>query len=316
MTTGMVSSFMTEILALAAQREITIRDIRLTLDNYYTMEGSARQGTMTGGARSPELEVEIDADADRNDLVALAAQAVDASPINGLLRHVHHSLFTLVHNGRRIPTGRVAELSRPPEPDPCSLFDQAAMAPVQPIDEPIRKLVEAEQVEGVPGGAKTSLQEHQSRTLHVRGVCTVRGDGVKVIEQSLFAPIGSTFRYLSDEAPEFGGKGLAPDAATYLSAGIGFCFMTQLGRYADIMRRDLGDYRICQDTFFSPGGASGGTGSPGVASPVETHLYVDTGEDDEFARMLLDMGEQTCFLHALCRTEVRAKVRVRQGLAV
>jgi hypothetical protein len=49
MTTGMVSSFMSEIVALARRRKVALRAIRLVQDNYYTMVGSALQGTMTGG---------------------------------------------------------------------------------------------------------------------------------------------------------------------------------------------------------------------------------------------------------------------------
>ncbi|NIO43025.1 MAG: OsmC family peroxiredoxin, partial [Burkholderiales bacterium] len=41
---------MNEILALAAQRDITINNITLVQDNFYTMEGSALRGTMVGGA--------------------------------------------------------------------------------------------------------------------------------------------------------------------------------------------------------------------------------------------------------------------------
>jgi len=65
-----------------------------------------------------------------------------------------------------------------------------------------------------------------------------------------------------------------------------------------------------QDIHFSKGGASGGTGQAGRADPVETHVYLHSLEDDEFARAALDMGEQTCFLHAFCRTDLKAKVRV------
>jgi organic hydroperoxide reductase OsmC/OhrA len=161
------------------------------------------------------------------------------------------------------------------------------------------------------GFAGSSLAEHQDRTLHVRGICTLRPDGLKQVEQQLFNPHGSIFHFLSDEAPENGGLGRAPDACTYISAGIGFCFMTQLGRYAKISKRDLRDYRIVQDTHFSLGGASGGTGAAGEADPVETHVHLASGEDDEFARTALDMAEQTCFLHALCRTELKTRIRIR-----
>ena len=220
-TIGMVSMVMNELTALAAERGIELRDVRLILDNYYTMEGSALRGTMVGGALAPELRIEIDSGAETAALQNLAVEAVAATPVNGLLKLEHRSLFTLMTNGRQIELGRVASLDRPSDPDPGDHFAEVEISQAPVAGEAIRKLVAAEQVSGVPHGVSSSLKESQSRTLHVRGVCTIRDDGVKEIEQSLFKPIGSTFRYLCDEAPEHGGRGLAPDAASYLSAGIG-----------------------------------------------------------------------------------------------
>ena len=42
-------------------------------------------------------------------------------------------------------------------------------------------------------------------------------------------PTGSVFRFLSDDSVRFGGKERAPSGLAYVSAGIAFCFMTQLG---------------------------------------------------------------------------------------
>ena len=42
---------------------------------------------------------------------------------------------------------------------------------------------------------------------------------------------------------------------------------------------------------------------PPEAAPVETHVHLQTGESDETAQEMLDISEQTCFLHAFCRTE-------------
>ncbi|MBT6032618.1 MAG: OsmC family peroxiredoxin, partial [Kordiimonadaceae bacterium] len=114
----------------------------------------------------------------------------------------------------------------------------------------------------------------------------------------------SIFHFMSDE------EGRAPNAISYISAGIGFCYMTQLGRYAKIAKKDMSSYTITQDTHFSKGGASGGTGKPGTADPVETHVYIDSEQDDDFARTVVDMGEQTCFLHAFCRTDLKAKIKI------
>lgn len=302
--TGMVSSYMNEIEALAATRGLEIDDIELTLQNHYSMEGSALAGTMLGGALHPELSVQIVADADAADLDELVHDAVAASPVNGLLHGVQDSLFALSWNGARIPVGRVQGLEAEIEADPGSRFSEVEIADVPVAEDLMVKVKPAEQVEGVPGGVNTSLQESQSRRLHVQARCRRRDDGVKVIHENLFRPIGSEFRFLSDEAPAAGGAGLAPDAATYLSAGLGFCFMTQFGRYASITKKRLDEYRIVQDTHFSPGVGSSGRPEPGRAEPVETHVYLVTPEGEDFARMTLDMGERTCFLHATCRTDL------------
>lgn len=309
LTAGMVASYMNELVALAGQRDLHIGDVRLTLDNFYTMEGSALRGTMVGGALPPELAVEIDAAADSATLTKLSADAVDASPLNGLLRGERISRFTLMHNGRPVEPARVAALDAPALPDANDRYDDVDVDGPSQADELMQQLSPA-QVDHGEGGAGSSLRAEQKRTLHVRGICTVRADGVKVIEVQLFKPTGSSFQFLSDEPEGGGGHGRAPDAATLISAGIAFCFMTQFGRYAAITKKRLDRYRIIQDTHFSAGGASGGTGKPGAADPVETHVYLESQEDDDFARTLVDMGEQTCFLHALCRTDLKPKLRL------
>jgi hypothetical protein len=291
---------MNEISMLARARGLDINDLELTLANHYSMEGSALKGTMLGGARRPELTVGVAADADQADLEELVHEAVAASPINGLLRGVNESLFTLTWNGAQIPVGAVKSLDGGREPDPGPHFSGVAVGDAPVADDLMIKVKPADQIEGVPGGVNTSLQESQSRTLHVQARCRLRADGLKVIHENLFRPIGSEFRFLSDEAPESGGQGRAPDAMTYLSAGIGFCFMTQFGRYASITKKRLDEYRIVQDTHFGPGNAD----------PVETHVYLVTPEGEEFARKTLDMGERTCFLHATCRTDLDIDIDV------
>jgi hypothetical protein len=307
--TGLVASYMNEITALAAARSVAISDARLTLDTFYSMEGSALQGTMMGGAAAPRLVAEVATGADDDTVRRLILDAVATSPATGLFKGVLNSRFNLSHNGAEINVGRVEALNVPIETDPGQAFDLVEVASITTAENLMVRLKPADEVEGVPGGAGSSLQESQSRRLHVRAVCTVRDDGVKEIVENLFSPIGSEFRFLSDEAPGFGGSGLAPDASTFVSAGLGFCFMTQFGRYARITKRKLDEYRIVQDTHFTPG-AAGGRDVPARAEPVETHVYLATPEEEDFSRRTLDMGEQTCFLHATCRTDLGIDVEV------
>ena len=135
---------------------------------------------------------------------------------------------------------------------------------------------------------------------------------MKQIQQMQYSPHGTSFNFLSEEAPQNGGQGRAPDANSYISAGIAFCFMTQFGRFVKMANLELSDYRIVQDSHFSLGGASGGTGKAGEADPLETHVYLETKEPDDVAKEMLDMSEQTCFLHAFCRTDMKTKLKIHR----
>ena len=310
LSTGMAASYMTELLALAKERGILVRDVALVQDNFYTMEGSALRGTMTGGALPVELEVRLRSEAATEVLQTLAGDAVEASPINGLMRGAHASLFSARRNGTTVALGAVRSIAPLAEPDPRETLARRVPASARLDRALVERAAAAAAVEGIAGGAHSSLKDAQSRTLHLRAMCTVRPDGVKEIEQHLYSPLGSTFRFLCDEAESRGGRGTAPDAASYMAAGIAFCFMTQLGRYAKIAKRNLHQYNVIQDVHFSLGGASGRTGVPGQADAVETHVYLTSADDDGFARKVVEMGEQTCFLHAFCRTDLAPKVRV------
>jgi uncharacterized OsmC-like protein len=309
MTTGMVSSFATELLALADDRGVDLRDLTLVQDNYYTMNGSAFRGTMEGGALPVDLTVRADADVDDDELRSLVERAVEMAPIHGLMTEARHSRFKLALGGVELTPDGVTELDGSMLADPGPTFERLSYD-ADRRDPPLlhrtgrttEPLPEADQK--YTSGEGSSLEAEQDRLLHVRGVCTLRDDGLKHVEVKLFSPIGTVFELLSEEPAGRGGRGRAPDAGTYVAAGLGFCFMTQFGRYADIVRKELSEYRIVQDTHFSAGGATGGTGDPGRAEPVETHVFLDSPEGEGFAREVLDMSEQTCFLHAFCRTDL------------
>ena len=307
MTVGMVSSWMNAVLDAARARGVTVRDFELVQDNRYTMAGSALNGTMTGGALPVELEARIDADAAWDEVRELVAAATRRASVYDVLRRPHTSRFNLTVNGVEAQVGRAARLDGGRPADPAPAFSR--VAPADAAEVPVVRLEAVKPVAGVAGGAGTSLRAEQRRQLHLRAICRRRPDGVKEIEQQLHSPLGSTFRFLSDEPSQGGGAGAAPSAASYMAAGVAFCFMTQLGRYAAILGKDLRGYRLVQDTrfparFAGSGEAPSGAGAAlaAVAGGVGTHVYLDTNEGVEFARRCLDMGEQTCFLHALYRT--------------
>ena len=306
LSVGMAASFMNEIVALAEQRNVELRQLRLIQDNYYTMKGSMPKRTMVGGAENIDLQVEIDCDLDDGQLNDFLIGATFASPLNGLMRGSLTSLFKLARNGTELSTGKVAELDGPLFPDPGRQFEATKPASSKlDLMEPVGPTPKKDVVMGT-ASASSSLADEQDRRLNIGAVAVLRDDGIKDIQQMQYSPYGTSFRFLSSE------DGRAPDANSLISAGIGFCFMTQFGRFVSMLKLDLPDYRIVQDTHFSLGGASGGTGKPGEADPVETHVYLKTSESEDTAREMLDISEQTCFLHAFCRTDLKTNLRVRR----
>lgn len=313
LTAGMVAATMNEILALADQRGVAIRRLKLTQDNLYTLKGSIPARTMMGGALPVELEVEIDCDLDEAELNQFLMDAIHGSPLNGLMHGVHESLFTLSKNGQALAPRNVAALDAPQPPPPSQSLQNAQ--PEETGEVLVEKLAlsPAFGPDGAGHPAGKTLPDDGSRLLHVRGVCALRDDGLKDITTMLHDPRGTSFKFVSEEAPVNGGQGRAPDAATLISAGIGLCFMTQFGRFASAGAFDLQDYGVIQDTHFSLGGATGGTGKAGEADPVETHVYLTSSSDDDLAREMLDMSERTCFLHAFCRTDMKTKLKVTRA---
>jgi len=308
MTTGMVASYSNAIREVAAERGITVQDLELVHDNYYTMTGSALRGDMTGGALNPEIQIRLETDADEPTVESLVSAAVDRSPATGLLHGELENAFSLSLNGERIETGRVADLDGEMLDAPAATFDSIPRDHDEqdpPLGRNTGRLTEAFTGDRskYTSGESSSLASEQDRVLHLRGRGTLAEDGLTSVEVKLYSPQGSIFELLSDEPVGHGGDGRAPGAASYLAAGIGFCFMTQFGRYADIVDKELSDYAIVQDTHFGEG----------EAVPVETHVFLESPEGDSFARDVLDMAEQTCFLHALCRTDLEPEVTLTAG---
>ena len=308
---GLILSFMREIEALAETRGVSLSGLTLVQDNRYTMEGSALKGSMVGGALPVELTAQAGGPADDDTLRQLVSDAVAGAPVSGLLKDTLTSLFTLTHNGEAAPPARVAALKGQPLADPAPVFDRAVPDPdAEFADDIILKTQSAEQVTG-EGGAGSSLQAEQKRVLHMQTVARRRDDGLVEATIHLFNPKGSQFRFLGD----IDSTGRAPQGLDYLSAGIAFCYLTQMGRFAHIAKLTLDNYRIVQDTGFSVPGTAARRGTAPLSRPVETHVHVDSPADRTDIQRLTDMSEQTCFLHAACRTPLKTKIKIDRNAA-
>ncbi len=299
---GMILSLMEELLKHARAAGVELRALMVHQDSYYTVEGSALRGDMTGGARPVELSVEVEADADFDTAAGLLRLAERTSPAQAYMRRLHANTFALCLQGEAWPVARVRPSARPLAPHPDPIFEGARPASKAGSEaEIITKVRGAEQL--TEGGTASSLQVEQKRTLHLRGTASLRPDGLKEATVQLVKPSGSVYRFLSAE-PEPDGRQAAPSSLAYLSAGVAFCFMTQLGRYARIVKQPLDAYHIDQENVYRL------QDGEAVCDPVDTHVFVDAGLTPEQGQQLVSMGEQTCFLHAAMRTENPSHLRL------
>ncbi len=300
---GMAFSYLNRVVRLAQAQSIDLKSLSLHQDNYYTMQGSALRGDMIGGGRPVEMAVQVRAEAPNDQLASLLERAAPSCPAHAYMRHELQNTFHLASNGQRLTPARVSPSPAEPQPDPAPDLDSAAPAPGWNEEtDIIEKVRSAEALKGVEGGAGSSLQTEQKRTLHVKSEAGLRADGLLVAEVTLLKPIGSTFRFRSDRSGR-----QAPPPLSYLAAGIGFCYLTQLGRYAQIVKIDLQGYRVVQDNFFQREAGDEPTAVVRPA-PVDTHLFLDLEADAEAAERLLWMGERTCFLHASMRDSYPSRI--------
>jgi uncharacterized OsmC-like protein len=297
---GMQFSFLSEVLQAARRRDISLDALSLEVDNRYSMQGSFLRGDALGGAVPSELSVSVESGASSSDIARIVREAVARCPAQAHMRDVLINTFAFSVNGGAVD---LDDLARPQ--GPALSYDESrfeSLRPAATTSHPIiEKLETAATVVGVEGGAGSSLQDEQKRTLHVHGESRWLGGMRTECDIQLFKPIGSTFRFQCDETAVKGGEGHAPPPMAYLSAGIGFCFMTQIGRYAQIIKQPLEGYAIVQDNFFGPPEESGDGAS---AEPTQTHVFVDAEQGPAVGANLVTVGERTCFLHAAMRSEL------------
>lgn len=299
---GMAASLGTGICNAVAGHGKSVRTLQITQDNMYTMEGSAVRGTMLAGALPVELSIAADTDLSETTLREAVLSAIGACPIDHLMRTALEDTFSLTLNGVAASTGTVRPSPNAIPEDPAALLLHHGPLPGNSgAREIIGKLEATESVFDEDHGAGAAMKDSQKRQLHLRAILEISDDGLFEIRVQIFKPIGSIFRFLAESSAASCEEPRAPHGLTYVSAGIAFCFMTQLGRYAGIMKKKLDAYGIVQDTAFDI--------ENGTCLPVDTHSFLTIDDELESAQKIIDMGEQTCFLHGACRGSNKTRLR-------
>lgn len=303
-TAGLAAQLMSDYLAEAADRDIRIDHLEMSVDNFFTMEGSALKGTMAAGVDPVRLAITVAGDADVKELEDIAVIALEDRSAGGItLRDELVSRFSIKLNNRPVRWSGEDAPTMDTLADPAAALEALQPAAAEGHAEDIIR--KDDSAPSPPTEDAVGLKSDQKRVVHVHTDARLRSDGLKELAVQCIQPAGSRFVFLSDDAADVGGQERAPSGLAYLSAGVAFCFMTQLGRYAQIKQQDLSGYRIVQDTVFRHGNPY----DP-AALPVDTFVCLDSGNPVADNLQLVHMGEQTCYLHAAFRNEVDVELKV------
>lgn len=122
----------------------------------------------------------------------------------------------------------------------------------------------------------------------------------------------SQYELFADEGPRLGGENSAPRPLTYFLMSVGFCAMTQLHRYGEMMKITLRNTRVTvRSGFRTDGSVLRGTNK---ASTVGFEVEFDVESDDppEKVAACIDAAERGCFvMQAILEpTEVKRMVRL------
>jgi uncharacterized OsmC-like protein len=282
----------------AAERGIALEAITIRVVNHYWLTGSFIHGTGEGHAEAPDIEVQVQSPASADTVETLVAAAMDASPAIAYLRApLVGNTFALYINGRRRQVEGVANSASPDAGDPYRVY---ARAP-RPLDANGRRdiVMKTGRVEqGEPQLAAPTVTNKLIRNIFGDGK-PVGSEGPFEIDTFLGVPGASHFKLMSDE----GDGGAAPCGLSLLSAGIAFCYMTQLSRYIENMKMNIHGVRLVQ---FNPTVAE----LKAAVEPIDTHLFLNGEAAEESHLQLLTIAARTCYLHAAAKTPVEPNVRI------
>lgn len=295
---GLCGDLQGRIAALAGSRGLAGAVAALHLRNFYWFTGSFAKGTGEGHAEPPEVRVRPAHGADETAVRDLIRDAINASPAFAAVRKALENTFALTINGRRRAIGSMPTSDAPDAPDPFVTHS----SPPRPhpgadrIPDPIRKTPQVEEGALVPAPSGTTTKIIRT----VSGLSTMQENGVSATDSWLELPGVSHFVMRADDRPD---HDEAPTGLAHMTAGIAFCFMTQLSRYIEHMKLDINGVRLVQSGLFRAGPGAGGQ-----AGPVHTHLFLNGRADEHLHENLMRIAARTCYLHATLAAALQPEI--------
>lgn len=306
---GLHGDLVNRILAIAGARGIAIDDLDLHIQNGYYIIGSFVRGDGKGHVEPSHVRAKIASSAPAGQVAALVNDAIKASPAFATMSQAVENTFAIYVNGRRRVVTSLPNSDAADAPDPYKTYG-APPSPLAGSDELsgiVRKTGETNEGEILPAVNGTDDKVKKI-------VRTVNGDsklldpaGVTEIDTVLGLPGMSHFAYKTDERAE---GGQAPSGLAYITAGIAFCYLTQLERYTIHQKFNIRGARLVQYTPFELAGDPSDGSWTARIEPADTHLFLSGDEDDETHERLMTMAANVCYLHATLASSVQAVVDV------
>jgi len=302
---GLQADLLNRIRHYATALNLHLSDLSLKLDNEYWLLGSFITGSGKGVANPSVIEIDLKSDFSDHEIQNLINCAIQASPSMAFLQQQLKSTFSLTVNGRR---KILNELTDPMVEIPMDPFLQYP-EPLKPVilSHPeldiIRKLSlrEPGDISIAPSGSTTKIIRN------IKGQSSFsRIDGLTEIESWLALPGMSHFLFVTDE----GGTSQAPSGLGLLSAGVAFCFITQIARYIENMNLNVDAIRLVQFIPFSLSSEKNIDAHNGDAEPIETHVFLNGSLREDMFENLLNMSARTCYLHATANNSLQPKIKV------
>ena len=282
---GLQADLAGRIARLASARGIELRKLAMTLTTAYSLTGSFVQGTGQGVAEGVTIELDVGSDATPESIAKLVRDAVAASPALAMVTTQIDNTFALYVNGRRknpvtLPASDAANAEDPfikyrdlPRPLPAAADASRLVVKTgeQQPGEPILAPVAGKVIREIKGrGELTDMK------------------GVYRTKVALNLPGSSYFEFSADET----GAASAPTGLALATAGIAFCYITQISRYIENMKLPIRGVRLVQS---SPYGIT--ADGRGTAAACDTHLFLNGETDDDTFEMLQRVAANTCYLH-------------------
>ncbi len=299
---GLQADLANRLLLLARLQGVTLEDVKIHCCTGYSMSGAFFRGDGVGYADPAKIHIAIRSSAPAANVAALVAAAVQASPALAAMRTPVQNTFAIYVNGKRRTVTTLPDAGGDDAPDPLKTY-ASVPAPLANTDAlPDLVLKTGQKRGGTPTLTAPAATPDQRIVREVAGVCRVLPDDATTTATDvvLQLPGMSHFAMQSDESA----TDRAPSGLALLSAGIAFCYMTQLSRYIDYLKYNIRHVRLVQYNPYTFDGITGGI------EPVATHLFLHGDESDETHEKFMRISAVTCFLHATLTAALTPEITV------